>query len=480
VAARDKVTAQWSADKARGAGHQDARQTRSSNLSLRPDGASDVCANALKRPRSQRKAGSSRVVHPDHLPSLSSPSAAPGAGRRPKLLFLVTEDWYFCSHRLPVARAAQAAGFAVAVATRVREHGDLIRDEGFALHPIAWQRRGDGLLGAARAISAIAQLYRRERPNVIHHVALKPVLFGGIARRLAFANPANAPTAIDSVMGLGSGFSRTGATAGLRRPPLALALRLVMGGSRRWVVVQNPEDRAALVRLGIGAGRIVLIKGSGVDTHRFAPLPEPEGDTVTVALVSRMLRDKGVLDAAAAIRRLRAQGVAVELLLAGPTDPDNANSLTPEVLRSLAAEPGIEWLGPVADVRAVWRRAAIAVLPSTYGEGVPKTLLEAAACGRPLVAADVPGCREIVRPGETGILVRPHDIEGLASGIAALAGDRAHRAALGQAGRQLIESLFTDKIVARETLALYHTALAERGDFAAVEKTRKNRSRAGS
>jgi glycosyltransferase involved in cell wall biosynthesis len=379
---------------------------------------------------------------------------------------LVTEDWYFCSHRLPVARAAREADFEVVVATRVRAHGEEIRDEGFALRPIAWRRRGDGPLGAARAISAISRLYRDERPDIVHHVALKPVLFGGIARRLAFAHSADTPALVDSVMGLGSGFSRSARAARLRRQPLGLALGLVAGGRNRgWIVVQNPEDRAALAGLGIDVGRIALIRGSGVDTSRFVPLPEPGGDTVTVALVSRMLRDKGVLDAAAAIRKLRAQGLAIELLLAGPTDPDNANSLTPEVLRSLAAEPGIEWLGPVADVRAVWRRAAIAVLPSTYGEGVPKTLLEAAACGRPLVAADVPGCREVVRPGATGILVPPHDVDGLAGAIAALAGDPARRAALGRTGRELIECRFTDEIVARETLALYRTALAERGRF---------------
>ena len=352
------------------------------------------------------------------------------------------------------------------VATRVRAHGEEIRDEGFALRPIAWRRRGDGPLGTARAISAISRLYRDERPDIVHHVALKPVLFGGIARLLAFAHSADTPALVDSVMGLGSGFSPTTTAARLRRQPLGLALRLVAGGrSRGWIVVQNPEDRAALAGLGIDVRRIALIRGSGVDTSHFVPLPEPGGDTVTVALVSRMLRDKGVLDAAAAIRRLRAQGLAIELLLAGPTDPDNANSLTPEVLRSLTAEPGIEWLGPVADVRAVWRRAAIAVLPSTYGEGVPKTLLEAAACGRPLVAADVPGCREVVRPGATGILVPPHDVDGLAGAIAALAGDPARRAALGRAGRELIECRFTDEIVARETLALYRFALAERGRF---------------
>jgi len=401
------------------------------------------------------------VAHPDPIrpavPPLPLPAAA--AERRPKLLFLVTEDWYFCSHRLPVARAARDAGFEVVVATRVREHGEQICEEGFGLRSIPWRRRGDGLLRTARAIAAIARLYRAERPDIVHHVALKPVLFGSLARRLAFARSRHAPTAVDSVMGLGSGFSATTAAARLRRPPLGLALRLAMGGGRDWVVVQNPEDRAVLMALGIDPARIALIRGSGVDVHHFGPVPEPDGGTVTVALVSRMLRDKGVLEAAAAIRRLRARDLNIKLLLAGPTDPDNANSLTAQRLRSLAAEPGIEWLGAVADVRAVWRRAAIAVLPSTYGEGVPKALLEAAACGRPLIAADVPGCREAIRPGVTGLLVPPHDIDALAEAIATLAADPQRRARMGQAGRQLVERHFADAIVARETVALYRAGL---------------------
>lgn len=375
----------------------------------------------------------------------------------------MTEDWYFWSHRLPVARAARDAGFEVIVATRVRAHGGQIREEGFILHPIAWRRRGDGLLGATRAISKITRLYRATQPDLVHHVALKPVLFGGIARRLAFAGSANAPVSVDSVMGLGSGFSAAGFAARLRRPILALALRLAAGGGgRSLIVAQNPEDHATLARLGIAPERIVLIRGSGVNARYFVPLPQPNAATVTVALVSRMLREKGVLDAVAAIRLLRARGVPVQLLLAGPTDPDNRGSLTAKLLSSLAAEPGIEWLGPVADVRAVWRSAAIAVLPSTYGEGVPKALLEAAACARPIVATDVPGCREVVESGETGLLVQPHDIEGLAGAIAALVGDPARRSAMGRAGRALIERDFTEEIVARQTLALYRAALHEK------------------
>src|SRR5262245_54770548 len=279
------------------------------------------------------------------------------AARPPKLLFLVTEDWYFCSHRLPVARAARDAGFAIVVATRVRAHGGQIRQEGFALRSISWRRRGDGFLGAGRAISEIARLYRAELPDLVHHVALKPVLFGGLARHLVFARSADCPVSIDSVMGLGSGFSDTGFAAALRRPSLGIGLRLAAGRQRGWVVVQNPEDRAALARLGISRERIVLIKGSGVDVGRFVPLPEPDTPTLTVALVSRMLREKGVLDAVAAIRLLRARGLPIELLLAGPTDLDNRGSLSEKLLSSLAEPPGVAWLGFVADVRTVRRRA---------------------------------------------------------------------------------------------------------------------------
>jgi glycosyltransferase involved in cell wall biosynthesis len=384
----------------------------------------------------------------------AAPSAPPIGGGRPKLLFLVTEDWYFCSHRLPAARAARDAGFEVVVATRVRAHAGAIRDEGFALRPLPWRRRGDGPFGGLRALAAIVRLYRSERPDILHHVALKPVLFGGLAARLAFPRHGG-PAVLAAVMGMGSGF----AGRGWKRHALALGLRLAGGGR---VVVQNPEDGAALSRLGVAPERIALIRGSGVDTGHFVPLPEPPGPRVALALVARMLRGKGVLDAAAAVRRLRGEGHAVELLLVGPADPDNPDSLDEPKLRALAAEPGIEWLGPVADVREVWARAAIALLPSTYGEGLPKALLEAAACGRPMIASDTPGCREIARDGETGLLVPPGDVAALAAAIAALARDPARRRALGRAARALAERDFAEPAIAAQTLALYRTMLAEK------------------
>ncbi len=374
----------------------------------------------------------------------------------------MTEDWYFCSHRLPVARAARTFGFDVVVATRVGRHGEQIRDEGFALRPLAWRRRHDGLGGALRAVRAIARLYRDEQPDLLHHVAVKPVLLGSLARVLAFRDRREAPVAIHSLMGLGSGFTATTLAARLRRPLLGLAVRLAAGAGEH-IVVQNPDDATRLLRLGIASERIALIRGSGVDTTHFAALPPPPGTgPITVALVGRMLRDKGVLDAIAAIRRLRSRGLAIELELAGPTDPGNTGSLSAKTLSRLAAEPGISWLGEVADVRTVWRRAAIAVLPTTYGEGVPKALIEAAACARPIVASDVPGCREVVRAGETGLLVPPRDTAALADAIAAVAADPLLRHRMGRAGRRLIENHFAEEIVAGETVALYRAALAER------------------
>jgi glycosyltransferase involved in cell wall biosynthesis len=372
------------------------------------------------------------------------------ANPAPKLLFLVTEDWYFCSHRLPVARAARDAGFTVSVATRVRDHGDRIRAEGFALHPLGWKRRGDGILGGVRALAEIVRLYRRERPDILYHVALKSVLFGGVAARLAFARQ-DAPAVLSAVMGLGANVA-----APWRKWALGRALRLAAGDGT--VIVQNPEDRAALAGFGFDPARIALVRGSGVDVDHFAPLPEPE--TATVALVGRMLRSKGVLDAVAAIGKLRAEGLAVDLLLAGGADPDGRDSLSEGELTALAGEPGVAWLGHVADVRDVWRRAAIALLPSSYGEGVPKSLLEAASCARPIIASDMPGCREVVEAGETGLLVPVHDVGALAKAIATLAHAPELRRRMGAAGRQRMVAEFAERRVAEQTVVLLRSALA--------------------
>ncbi len=374
---------------------------------------------------------------------------------RPKLIFLVTEDWYFWSHRLPMARAARDAGFDVAVAARVAAHGERIRAAGFALHPLSWRRRSIGPFASVAAVAEIFRLYRRERPLIVHHVALKPALLGGMAAILA-----RVPGVVSLIAG--GGYL---ASAGSPRA------RLVEWGTRvLWpfvllrrgcrVVVQNEEDRRALAALRPGAAwRVVLIEGSGVDLARYRAMPEPEGP-VTFAYAGRMIAIKGVPALVAAHQMVRARGLDVRLVLAGAPDPENPSAIDEATLARWRALPGIAMPGHVDDIAPVWQGAHVAVLASLGGEGLPKSLLEAAALGRPIVATDVPGTRSIARQGENALLVRPDDAAALAGALETMARDEALRRRFGAASRRIVEQGFSDEAVGAATQALYR-ALAE-------------------
>jgi len=374
----------------------------------------------------------------------------------PKLLYLVTEDWYFWSHRLPMARAARAAGFDVAVATRVGAHRARIEAEGFRVHPLGWQRSGNGPLATLRAILEIAALYRREQPDLVHHVAIKPVVLGGLAAWLA-----RVPAVVNALTGLGFVFigGKEGGGGLIKRPVRGL-IRFVLGRANSHLILQNRDDLGLLVGRGfVAPERVTVIRGSGIDIEHYTPRPEPADGPVTVAYVGRLLQDKGVPALVEAHRLLRARGLEVRLVLAGTPDPENPTSLSEATVRAWAAEPGIEWPGAVADVRTVWAGAHIAVLPSRR-EGLPKSLLEAAACGRALVATDVPGCREIARAGENALLVPPDDPGALADALETLVRDPALRARFGAASRRLVLSDMAVGPVGAATVALYRRLLA--------------------
>ena len=368
---------------------------------------------------------------------------------RRTLIFLVTEDWYFLSHRLPAAAAARAEGFDVAVATRVRRHGEAIAKLGYRVLPLGWQRRSLNPLAALGAVLEIRRLYRRERPALVHHIALKPAVLGGFA-----ALAAGVPGVVTTLAGLGAALSPSTLPAALGRRALKLLLRLVELRLPAMAVVQNRSDETVLRHGWPNLRNIMLIAGSGVDTTRFTPLPEPAGPIVC-AQVSRMLTIKGVEDLVAAVRTVRARGIDLRLLLAGTPDADSRASLSEAWLAALAREPGIEWLGQVEDVRQVWQRAHIGVLASWGGEGVPKSLLEAAACGRPLIATDVPGCRDVIDPAANGLLVPPRDAAALAAALATLAQDPARRQSMGAAAAQRVGALFSAAEVSRRSAALY-------------------------
>lgn len=376
---------------------------------------------------------------------------------QPSIAFLVTEDWYFCSHRLPVARAARDAGFRVLVATRVTAHGEQIRNEGFELHPLPWARRGDGVIGGLRGLLAIVRFYRKARPDLVHHVALKPIIFGAVACRLSGVRHQ-----VNLITGLGSAFASRSVKASLIRPVILTALRLLLRGRGNQVVLQNRADIDELAARGvIDPKEAVLIRSSGVDLNRFQVRPEPAGPVV-VAMVSRMLRSKGVEVAVEAMRLLRSRGVTAELRLIGPRDPYNPDSATEDDLRNYAKEPLVSWLGLIADVPGVWANAHIALLPSLYREGVPKSLLEAASCGRPIVASDIPGCDEIVEHGTNGFLVPKGDSIAVADALQRLIEDRDLRLRMGSAGRRIAEEQFAEELVVSETLAVYRRLAGEK------------------
>ena len=367
-----------------------------------------------------------------------------------KVLFLVTEDWYFLSHRLPLAEAVLRQGHEVVVATRVQDHGRDIVEAGMRVLPIRLRRRSKKPLQELLAILEIVKIYRREKPDIVHHVSLKPVLYGSMAAWLA-----RATKVVNALAGLGFVFSSQRRLARLLRPFVRMAFRLLCNRPGSVVIVQNPDDRALLVdNLGIDSGRVALIRGSGVAVDEYRLVPEPDGEPV-IALVSRMLWDKGIGEYVDAVKKLHARGLVFRALLVGIPDPENPASVPERQLHAWHEQGDIEWLGFVGDIAALWERSHLAVLPSYYGEGVPKSLIEAACCGRAIVTTDMPGCREIVRHGVNGLLVPVRDADRLADAIAMLLTDHEQRRAMGGRGRELVEREFSVARVNRETLALY-------------------------
>ncbi|MCW8951578.1 MAG: glycosyltransferase family 4 protein, partial [Rhodospirillales bacterium] len=367
-----------------------------------------------------------------------------------------TEDWYFLSHRLPAARAARDMGCDVTVITRIGNGRAAIETEGFRVIPLGMERKGKNPFAEIGVISSLVGLYRRERPELVHHVALKPILYGTIAARIA-----RVPKIVNAFAGMGFAFIAESGSGRFFRTILEVAFRFLMRAPNVHLIVQNEDDRAMFHNLEIGsASRTHLIRGSGVDTGRFSSSPEPGGNLVA-ALVGRMLWDKGVGETVAAARILKQRGNPVRIVLVGTPDPANPRSIPESTLREWHDEGIVEWRGRVEDIPALWAQAHIALLPS-YREGLPKSLLEAAACGRPMIAADVPGCRELVKDGENGLLVPVRDAEALADAIAKLADNSALRRELGQAARQTVEGEYSETSVADRITALYRSLLPAR------------------
>ena len=374
-------------------------------------------------------------------------SAAPASA--PRLLFFITNPAFLVSHRLPVALAARDAGYEVHVASMGGPAVAQLEALGLTHHVLPLSRTSMRPWTEARSLWAIWRLFRRVRPDLVHAVTLKSVLYGGIASRLA-----GVPAYVAAISGLGYVFIQgSGARAALKR--LALVLyRLALGHANSRVVFQNASDRDVLVKAAaVRPEQVVMVRGSGVDLDRFAPAPWPDGP-VTVAMASRLLHDKGVREFVEAARLSASRGEGLRWRLAGSLDPENPASVTASELEAWRAEGMIEYVGECADVAGFYAQAHIVTLPS-YREGLPKSLIEAAACGRPVVTTDVPGCRDAIEPGTSGVLVPPRDARALAAAVAALAEDEALRTRMGDAGRALAERDFGLDRIVRAHLDVY-------------------------
>ncbi|MBF0633246.1 MAG: glycosyltransferase family 4 protein [Nitrospinae bacterium] len=378
--------------------------------------------------------------------------------RPTRILYFVSEDWYFWSHRLPVARKARDQGFKVTVATRVTAHGDLIRSEGFELAPISLDRSGMNPIIELRSLWQVYKIYRAVKPDIVHHVALKPALYGSWAAALT-----GVPAILNAYAGLGHLFTTASSRLALARLIFTFGMIAIQRLRGTWSLFQNDDDRALFTNLGIAAAeRSSTIRGSGVDVDYFHP-PQSYPTGVPIALLaSRMLKTKGVEDFVETARILQKRGVPIRMALAGEPDPYNPASVTEEWLQSVAKEGVVEYMGRIDDMPAALALASIAVLPSHYREGLPKSLLEAAAAGLPIVAFDIPGCREIVRNEVNGLLTPSRDQIELADALERLARDRDLRMRWGAVSRKIAVEEFSDTIVADQTFELYEQLLQTR------------------
>jgi glycosyltransferase involved in cell wall biosynthesis len=376
-----------------------------------------------------------------------------GSSPSPRLLYVVNEDWAFLLNRLPMARAARDAGFEVHVATNVNNGRVGIEAEGFILHPIPFKRGGLSPLAAIPTMLAIRRLETAIDPAIVHHSGLQCCVFGSLA-----ALDRNYPT-VNAITGLGFIFTASSVLSRLLKQGMAWLLPRLLNREHSNVLVQNPDDRDALLKLGANPARMTLIPGSGVDAERLKPLPEPDGP-ITIGFAGRLLVDKGIRALVAAHDLLRAQGHDFNLIIAGNPDPANPASVSRDEVESWTRRPGITWLGHIDNIVTLWRAAHIAVLPS-HREGLPGALMEAAACGRPLVATDAPGCREICIADQTGLLVGIEDPPALAGAILTLAQSPDLRARFGAAARKLVEDKLSARIIGRSIVELYNKLMRE-------------------
>jgi len=371
-----------------------------------------------------------------------------------KLFFVVNEARFFISHRLALGLTAIARGDDVWVITAPNTGEEKLAHYGFKHVSVPLTRSGFTLLQEIAAYRALKKVYRQEKPDLVHHVTIKPVIYGSLAARAA-----KVAAVVNAVPGLGFVFSRRGLRAAGLRMLVNTLYRFAFANINMRVIFQNSEDQREFVGLGIvRREQTVLIRGSGVDLDAYDPCSEPDAPPVFV-LVARMLSDKGVVEFAQAAELVMRQYPDWRFLLAGDIDPGNPAALSRAQLNNLQEEHGVEWIGYQSDMPELMANSHVVCLP-TYREGLPKTLLEASAAQRAMIATDIAGCREVITSGVNGLLVPPRTVEPLAQAMLQLGADPALRQRLARAAREKAEAVFAVEDVVDHTFRVYDELLA--------------------
>ena len=379
-----------------------------------------------------------------------------------KIILFANTEWYLFNFRLSLAKTLQAQGHEVLLISPPGEYGARLQALGFRWEALPMDRKSLNPLQELRLLAYLCQLYRREQPALVHHFTIKCVVYGSIAALLA-----RVPARVNAVAGMGYVFTNQALKARLLRPVVRGLMRLVLNGKGARLILQNNDDVAAFAKAGLARPELTrLVMGSGVDLARFtsrAPSGSQAGagqavQPTRVVLAARLLWDKGIAEYAQAARQLKAKGLPIRFLLAGSPDLGNPAAIPQATLDGWQTDGLIELLGQVSDMAALFATADMVVLPS-YREGLPKSLIEAAACALPLVTTDVPGCREVVTHEVNGLLVPVRDAKALADAIERLHLDPAWARELGLAARARALREFDEKIVINKTLAVYQELL---------------------
>ncbi len=378
---------------------------------------------------------------------------------RVKIILFANTDWYLFNFRLSLAKTLQERGHEVLLISPAGEYCERLQANGLRWLELPMHRQSLNPLRELWLLAYLWRLYRREKPALVHHFTIKSVVYGSIGAMLA-----RIPARVNAVAGMGYVFTSDAAKAKILRPFVRWLMRLELNGNKTRLILQNTDDVAAFEQAElINSARIRLIKGSGVDLLRFRPseMKIDAAEPTRVLLAARLLRDKGIFEYVEAARQLRRQGLSIHFLLAGAPDPGNPSSISSVILEEWQREGVVELLGQVNDMAALFSKVHIVVLPS-YREGLPKSLIEAAACELPLITTNVPGCREVVTHEVDGLLVPMKNADELAHAIGKFHRNPVLAQQMGRAARQKALSEFDERIVISKTLEVYKELVVER------------------